>query len=50
MTIVGLIGIMIGLLAWPFAFIDRSRTRITVFVLTFGMPGGRGAARERTSL
>ena len=37
MTFVGFIGVLIGLLAWRFAFIDRSRTRIAVFLLVFGL-------------
>ena len=35
MTLVGVIGILLGLLAWPFAFVDRSRARAAVFALAY---------------
>jgi hypothetical protein len=35
MTLLGIIGILLGLLALPFAFVDRSRLRIGVFGLAF---------------
>jgi hypothetical protein len=34
-TIVGLVGILLGLLAWPFAFVERTRLRVSVFALAF---------------
>lgn len=35
MTLVGIFGILLGLLAWPFACVERTRTRVTVFALLF---------------
>jgi hypothetical protein len=34
-TIVGVLGILLGLLAWPFAFIERSRKRAVVFFIAY---------------
>ena len=42
MTTVGLIGCLIGLLAWKFAFIQRTRTRASVFILLFLAQVGTG--------
>ena len=35
MTFVGIFGILLGLLAWPFAFVERTRLRITIFFLAY---------------
>jgi hypothetical protein len=37
MTAVGIIAILLGLLAYPFAIIDRTRLRVTIFALAFLM-------------
>lgn len=42
MTIVGVFGILLGLLGIKFAFIQRTRTRMTVFVLLFLAQVGTG--------
>lgn len=35
MSLVGLLGILLGLLAWPFAFVNRTPPRVAVFALLF---------------
>jgi hypothetical protein len=35
MTLLGIVGILLGLAAWPFAFLHRSRSRVAVFALAY---------------
>jgi hypothetical protein len=35
MTFVGILGILLGLLSWPMAYLERSRKRIAVFLLAY---------------
>lgn len=42
MTAVGIIGALLGLLAWPVAVIERTRLRIVIFALAFLVHAGCG--------
>ena len=35
MTLMGLLGVILALLAWQVAFVEKTRTRIAVFFLAF---------------
>ena len=35
MTFLGVAGILLGLLAWPYAIVDRTRLRVAIFVLAY---------------
>lgn len=35
MTLLGVVGMLLGLLAWPYAMVERTRLRVAVFVLAY---------------